>query len=80
MNGNTPKCLSGAEARHAYVMVQLSNQFNVLKLVYFFNTGFIFLKVVLNFSNTTVFAFLRIFLLHENILIIIIIVNNNNNN
>lgn len=33
--------------------------------------------MVLNFSNTTVFAFLRIFLLHENILIIIIIVNNN---
>ena len=36
---------------NVYIMVQFSNQFNFLKLVYFFKTGFIFLKLVLFFQT-----------------------------
>ena len=37
-----------------YFMVQFSNQFNFLKLVYFFKTGFIFFKPV-HFFLTSLF-------------------------
>ena len=33
-----------------FVMVQFSNQFTFLKLVYFFKTGFIFLSIKIEFS------------------------------
>ena len=38
-----------------YVMVQFSNQFNFLKLVYFFKTEFIFFKPVYFFLNQFIY-------------------------